>query len=436
MTHAGPARSARRRAILAGSFGNLVEWYDWGIYGLLAKVFSEQFFPAHDPSASLALTLLTFALGFIVRPLGAIILSPLGDRLGRRRLMGITVLGMGAGSLIIAVTPGYGVIGPLAPFILLLARCVQGVSAGAEFGASSSFLVEHAPPRRRGVVGSLMLVSIGLGTLLGSATAAAVTSWIPAGDLADWGWRLPFAFGALLGLAGLYLRTHVDETPEFVAAKESGNVVRRPLIHVLRNHPKESLRVIGMSVGGTVCFYLWTIYMPTYGSLVGGVDLSTALLVNVGCLIGFVVLLPFIGWLSDNKLGRRPLLIIESVGFVVLAYPLFRLVNAGGLVNYIIASVIGVLLLTMIESILATVYCEQFPPEVRSTGIGVPYAVATAIFGGTAPLIATWLVGNHLPMGIAFLVIAVQLVSAVVFVLMKETAPIKTGETRPVGAEA
>lgn len=418
MAPAAPARSGRT-AIFAGAFGNLVEWYDWGIFGLLAPVFATQFFPEADPTAALLYTLLTFALGFLVRPFGGIVLSPIADRVGRRTMLAVTVLLMGGGSLLIAVTPTYAHIGIAAPAILFVARCLQGLSAGAEFGTSSAFIVEHARPDRRGFVGSLQLVSIGLGTLLGSGVSSVISRW-----LADeaWAWRLAFALGALLAVCGLVLRLVVEETPEFEAVQEQGAVARQPLRQVIREHPWPLLRIIGFSVGGTVCFYLWTVYLPTYGHLAGDLPLSTTLAVNTACVGLFVVLLPFVGYASDVWWGRRLPMAAEAIGFVVLAVPLFALAGSGNLTAYIVASIVGVVLLTGIEANLAAAFCEQFPANLRATGIGVPYALAVALFGGTAPLITTGLVSADKALWIAGYVIVLQIFSAVAFLRMRDTS--------------
>lgn len=410
-----------RAAILAGSFGNLVEWYDWGVFGLLAPVFATQFFPSTNSTAALLSALLTFALGFVVRPFGGIILSPIADRIGRRAMLALTVLLMGGGSLLIAVTPNYHSIGIAAPAILLFARCLQGLSAGAEFGTSAAFIVEHARPDRRGFVGSMQLVSIGLGTLLASGASSFISSSFT-GAAASWGWRLAFGLGAVLALFGLLLRLIVDETPAFESVRHDGTVARHPLRQTVREHPRALLRIIGMSVGGTVCFYLWTTYLPTYGHLVGHLPLATTLAINTACLALFVVLLPFVGLASDKWFGRKRPMAAQAIAFVVLAFPLFALAGSGSLVGYLVASIIGVVLLTGIEANLAAAFCEQFPANLRATGIGVPYAIATALFGGTAPLITTELVTVHKAMWIAGYIIVLQLLSAITFIRMPETS--------------
>lgn len=360
-------------------------------------------------------------------------LSPIADRVGRRTMLAVAVLLMGGGSLLIAVTPTYEQIGIAAPAILFLARCLQGLSAGAEFVTSSAFIVEHARPDRRGFVGSLQLVSIGIGTLLGSGVAAAVSHWSADNS---WFWRLAFVLGAVLAVSGLLLRLAVDETPEFEHVQQEGKLSRRPLRQVIKEHSQALLRIIGFSVGGTVCFYLWTVYLPTYGHLTGGLPLSTTLAVNTACLGLFVVLVPLVGLASDVWWGRRKPMAAEAIGFVILAVPLLALAGSGNLTAYIVASVVGIILLTGIEPNLAAAFCEQFPANLRATGIGVPYALAVALFGGTAPLITTELVSADKALWIAGYVIVLQIASAVVFLRMAETSARHVERTEAARADS
>lgn len=419
----GPTRSRRRAAIAAATFGNMVEWYDWVSYGLLAPVFGVLFFPTASPTAALLFTLVTFAVGFLVRPLGGILLAPLGDRLGRRTAMSITVLLMGAGCLLIAIAPTYHVIGIAAPVLLVVARCVQGLSAGAEFAVSSVFIVEHAAPNRRGLVGSLQNGSVGLGTLLGSGVASAVTGLLPEAAATAWGWRAAFAFGAVLSLFGLFLRLRVEETAEFTAVKQMKAVARTPLLTLLRTHPRASVRIVGMSMGATITYYLFTVFLPSYGHLVGGLPLSATLSINAVTLALFVLVMPIAGLLADTVTGRRPLMVAEAAGFVLLAYPLLYLAGSGNLVAYATASAVAAVLLALMEANLPAVYCEQFPVRLRATGIGVPYAISAALFGGTAPLVSDLFIHLGQPLHLAAYVMATQLVTGLVYLGIKETSP-------------
>ena len=412
------AQTRRWRDVAAGAMGNLIEWYDWAIYGLLAPVFASQFFPEQDARTALLLTFLTFALGFVARPLGGVFLSPYGDRFGRKKLLALTVGTMCLASLGIGLTPNYRTIGIAAPLILVVFRLVQGVSAGAEWGGASALLVEHGGLGRRASAGSLQHVGAGLGTLFATGAAAATASWIPQPALGEWGWRLPFLLGGVMAGFVLYLRVSMRETAEFRQVERAGRVARHPLVQVVRRYPKESLRVAGLSVGVTVTYYIWMSFLPTYAFLVGGLPLHRGLTGNLIALILFILVVPLMAQLSDRVIGPKPLLVGHALGFVLLAWPLLRVVQTGSFGWYLVAAVTGSLLLASVGAVLAAVQAEQFPAEVRSTGIGFPYAVTVAVFGGTAPLVATALISKELGGWIPFYVMAAQAVTAAVALVM------------------
>ena len=411
-------QTIRWRDVTAGALGNLIEWYDWAIYGLLAPVFAPQFFPEHDARTALLLTFLTFAIGFVARPFGGVFLSPYGDRFGRKKLLALTVGTMCVASLAIGLTPPYKTIGFAAPLILVMARLVQGVSAGAEWGGSSALLVEHGGRDRRASAGSLQHVGAGLGTLLATGSAAAMTSWIPQPALGEWGWRLPFLLGGVMAAFVLYLRVSMRETAEFTQVERAGRVAQNPLQQVVRRYPRESLRVAGLSVGVTVTYYIWMSFLPTYAFLVGGLPLHKGFTGNLIALILFIFVVPLMAQLSDRVIGPKPLLVGHALGFVVLAWPLLRAAQTGSFGWYLVAAITGSLLLASVGAVLAAVQADQFPAEVRSTGIGFPYAVTVAVFGGTAPLVATALISKGLGGWIPFYVIAAQAVTAAVALVM------------------
>lgn len=303
--------------VKGGMIGNMIEWYDWTIYGLLSSVFAGQFFPSGDTTASLLATLSAFALGFVMRPVGSVVLSPLADKYGRRRMLSLTILLMGLGSLIVAATPSYAAIGMAAPLLLVLARLLQGFSAGGEFQGAAAFLVEHAAPSRRGIIGSLHIASIGLSVLIATGVSALTTHFIAQPALGQWGWRLPFLFGAAISLYGLYIRSRLPETPHFVAAKQRRLLQRSPILLALKAHPWESFVVFAMQMG-TVMFYIWTVFLPTYAHLAGGLPLSQGFIGGVISLAVFTIATPVAGAVSD-RIGRRPLLITYAVGFFGLA---------------------------------------------------------------------------------------------------------------------
>ncbi|GAA5151416.1 MULTISPECIES: MFS transporter [Amycolatopsis] len=408
---------AQRRAVFAGAIGNAVEWVDWAVYSTFASVFSGQFFPAGNETAALLSTLVVFAVGFFMRPIGAAVLGSYGDRHGRKKAMTLTIGLMAGAALVIAVCPGYSKIGLAAPVVLLLARLVQGFSAGGEFGTSSAFLVESAAPGRRAFAGSWQQVSVGAGTLIASLLGTVLTSTLDSAALQSWGWRLAFAVGGLLGLVGLWLRVSVPETESFKQVAPERR--RNPLKTMLLEHPGAALRVAGITIAGTLTYYLWVSYLPSYAHVTTGIPLKTALLANTIGLALFLVLLPFGGLLSD-RWGRKPTLLLFAAGFAVLAWPLLSLLD-NSFWNVFVVELVGLVLIVGYSANCAVVMAEQFPPEVRTTGIALPYALAVAIFGGTAPYITTWMsTSGHRDLVWVYVVVA-ALIGVLVYATMPET---------------
>jgi MHS family alpha-ketoglutarate permease-like MFS transporter len=405
--------------VIGGMIGNIIEWYDWTIYGLLSSIFAGQFFPSGNATTALLATLATFALGFVMRPIGSIVLSPLADRYGRRRMLSLTVLIMGIGSLIVALTPSYASIGVAAPLILLFARMLQGFSTGGEFQGAAAFLVEHAPSNRRGVIGSLHIGSIGFSVLLATGVSALATNFIPQPALSDWGWRIPFVVGAALSLYGLYIRSGLPETPHFVAVEQRRELESRPILRALTDYPWESFVVFAMQMG-TVQFYIWTVFLPTYAHLAGGLPLSQTFVGGVISLAVFCVATVSAGAVSD-RVGRRPVLITYAVGFFVLAWPMLHLLQNGDFLTFLLVDIVGCIMLGMVDGVMSATFCELFPTQVRTSGIGLPYAICAAIFSGTAPLIATWLLSIHMPWLLAVYIMVISAIGLVTFVMMKET---------------
>ena len=414
------ARRGSLATIVGGAIGNLIEWYDWTIYGLLSSVFAAQIIPANNPSTSLIGVLLTFAIGFLLRPVGSLVLSPMADRYGRRRMLALTIILMGVGSLIIAVTPPFAVVGLLAPLMLLLARMLQGFSTGGEFQGSAVFLTEHAPAARRALASSSQMISIGLAILLATVTATLTTSLIPQPALADWGWRIPFLLGAVLSLYGVWLRRSLPETPAFQAVQRRQEIERHPLLRAVREFPRESIIVFVIQMG-TVQFYLWTVFLPTYARLVGNLPLADGLLGSTISLAVYCVAIPLFAALSD-RIGRKPMLYFAAIGFLVLTWPMLALLRDGSFVTYLAVDIVGILLISASNSVLSPVLCELFPARVRTSGIGLPYALCSAIFGGTAPLIAAALISAKLEWGVAVYVMAICLVAIFTYRTMPETA--------------
>lgn len=412
---------AQRKAIVAGSIGNAVEWVDWALYATLAPVFASQFFGSDDPTVNLLSTLAIFAVGFVMRPIGGAVLGAYADRNGRKKGLTLTIALMAGAALVIAVVPTYATIGIAAPLLLLLARLVQGFSAGGEFGSSSSFLVESAAKGRRAFAGSWQQVSVGSGVLIASGTGYVLTSTLSEAAMASYGWRIAFFVGGLLGLVGLWLRVSVAETESFTRAEEAGRTQgKSPLVGIFKDHPTAALRVVGITVAGTLLYYIWLSYMPGYASTTGDIELSDALAANFIAVAYFIVLLPFVALLSD-RYGRKPTMFAFAFGFLLFAYPAFQMLDGAGFGTLLVVELIGVTLLTGYSANCAVIMSEQFPPEVRSTGIGLPYAAAVALFGGTAPYITTWMAENGYRDLTWVYVAAAALVGCVVYATMPET---------------
>jgi MHS family alpha-ketoglutarate permease-like MFS transporter len=408
----------QRKAIVAGAVGNTVEWVDWAVYATFAPVFAGQFFAGGNDTTALLSTLAVFAVGFVMRPIGGAVLGAYADRHGRKKGLTLTISMMAGASIVIALCPTYTQIGVLAPIVLLLARLVQGFSAGGEFGSSSAFLIESAAAGRRAFAGSWQQVSVGLGSLLAALMGTILNSTLSDADLHGWGWRLAFGIAGLLGLVGLWLRQSVHETEAFTALAAKPNR-RNPLVAMVRDHPGAALRVAGVTIAGTLIYYVWVTYMPTYAHLSTGIPLKTALLANTLAMVVFIVLLPFGGLLSD-RLGRKPTMTAFAVGFVVFAWPAFHFLS-NGFWSVFVIELIGLVLIVGYSANCAVIMAEQFPAEVRTTGIGLPYALAVAIFGGTAPYVTTWLNANHLGNLVWVYVAAAGLIGVAVYLTMPET---------------
>lgn len=412
-----------RKAIIAGGIGNAVEWVDWAVYTTFSSVFAHHFFPKGDPIAALLATLAIFAVGFVMRPVGAAVMGAYADRHGRKKGLVLTIGLMAGATAVIGLAPTYETVGILSPIILVVARMVQGFSAGGEFGSSSAFLVESAAPRRRAFAGSWQQVSVGAGVLLASGMGAIITSTLSKEALDSWGWRLAFIVAALLGLVGLWLRSSVEETDSFVNAKErteaSGEKRRNSVFTMFVKHPGSTLRVFGITIAGTLLYYMWVSYMPTYAAVATGIPLNQALLANFIAVGLFLVLLPFAGILSD-RIGRKPTMTAFAAGFLLFSWPAFALLN-GNFWMLLLIEVIGIILLLGYSANCAVIMAEQFPAEVRATGIGLPYALAVAVFGGTAPYLTTWMNASGLGQLVWLYCALAAAIGVAVYATMPET---------------
>jgi MHS family alpha-ketoglutarate permease-like MFS transporter len=380
---------SRVRQLMAASIGNVVEWYDWYAYTFLAVYFSAQVFPksSGDSLVPLLSSFAVFAVGFFMRPLGGLLVGAFADRYGRKAAMTFTIMLMGAGSLLVGLTPTYAAVGVLAPVIITLARLIQGLSVGGEFAAATTFLVESAPPGRRGLFSSFQYVSTTIGQLLASGLAALLATALAKADMDSYGWRIPFIVGALLSLVGLWIRKGADETSAVAEEIQRGEAQRPKMFEFLKHYPKSALLIVGITIAGTVAYYTWTVFLPTYAQITVNFDEAASLQIGTISLVFFMILQPLLGMLSD-RVGRKPMLIAFGLGFVILPVPLLGMLT-DAYASLLVVQLIGMVFLGCFTSISAAVNAELFPTRVRAAGIGFPYSATVAIFGGTAPLIGT-----------------------------------------------
>lgn len=376
--------------IFKGSVGNLIEWYDWYVYSAFAVYFSAEFFPKGDPTSQLLNTAAIFAVGFLMRPIGSLLMGRYADRHGRRAALTLSITVMAGGSFIIACTPSYESIGIMAPIILVLARLLQGLSLGGEYGTSATYLSEMASSGRRGFYSSFQYVTLVAGQMVALGVQIVLQQLLSEPDMKAWGWRIPFIIGAMGAVAVLWLRRTMDESEQFANIKsqkrESAGTVR-----ALMKHPKAVLTVVGLTLGGTVAFYTYTTYLQKFMVNTVGLPKEVVSWINFVALLIFVVLQPIAGLLSD-KIGRRPLLMTFGILGTLLTAPIFFFMEktTEPIVAFLLMMV-GLIIVTGYTSINAIVKAELFPTEIRALGVGLPYALTVAIFGGTAEFIALWL---------------------------------------------
>jgi MHS family alpha-ketoglutarate permease-like MFS transporter len=415
----------RLKAIFIGSIGNLVEWYDFYAYAAFSLYFAHLFFPGSDPVVQQLNAAVLFALGFLVRPLGGIFFGQLADRKGRRLALTLSVTLMCFGSLLIAITPTYGTIGLAAPVVLLLARMIQGLSLGGEYGTSATYLSEVAHPKHRGFFSSFQYVTLIGGQLLAICVLLLLQKvFLTPDQLKSWGWRIPFAIGALLAVVAAVMRRDLHETEAFTRTSQIQK--RASALKGLVHYPRQLLLVVGLTMGGTAAFYTYTTYMQKYLKLSVGLTDDQTTMVTAGSLIFAMLIQPLYGAISD-KIGRKPLLIGFGVTGTLFTIPLLtNLQHATGPLAAFMLIAAAWLIVSGYTSINAVVKAELFPAHVRATGVGLPYALTVSIFGGTAEPIALWFKSNGHESGFYYYLTACIAVSLIVYTLMRDTK--KTSE--------
>ncbi|ERO64175.1 MFS transporter [Pseudomonas piscis] len=410
--------ASRLKSIFSGSIGNMVEWYDWYVYAAFSLYFAKVFFPKGDTTAQLLNTAAIFAVGFLMRPIGGWLMGLYADRKGRKAALMASVLLMCAGSLIIALTPGYETIGVGAPILLVLARLMQGLSVGGEYGTSATYLSEMATKQSRGFFSSFQYVTLISGQLIALAVLIVLQNLLTTEELQSWGWRIPFAIGALCAVVALYLRRGMEETESFAKKKEKP---KESLMRTLLRHPKELLTVVGLTMGGTLAFYTYTTYMQKYLVNTVGMSISDSTTISAATLFLFMCLQPVIGGLSD-KIGRRPILIAFGVLGTLFTVPILSTLHSiqtwWGAFFLIMAALI---IVSGYTSINAVVKAELFPTEIRALGVGLPYALTVSVFGGTAEYIALWFKSIGMETGYYWYVTACIACSLLVYATMKDT---------------
>ncbi|WP_342641364.1 MFS transporter [Rhodoligotrophos ferricapiens] len=405
-----------RKAIAAGVWGTVVEWYDYAVYGFLATIIAQHFFPSADDTTALLSAFAAFGLGFVARPLGGIAIGWLGDARGRKTALVLTLFLMAVSTVGIGLLPTYASIGVAAPVLLVVCRLVQGFSAGGEWGGSTAFIVEWAPSNRRGLFGSLQQASVAGGLLIGSGVAAIVASILMPEQMSDWGWRIPFLLGGILLPLGMYIRRNVEDTPAFRAVQEQNE---KP-----REMPwRAAGQAFGFTILWTVSFYIMLSYMPTFTQKYAGLSRTEALWSNTIGLVAVVIAIPLMGRISD-RVGRKPLILASVVSFLVLSYPLFSLMLAYG--NFAAAVVVQIIFGLMLASFSGpgpAAIAEIFPTNGRSTWMSTAYSLSVAIFGGFAPYIATWLISaTGSPLAPTFYLMIAAAISTLVVLTLRETA--------------
>jgi MHS family proline/betaine transporter-like MFS transporter len=386
------ASSSSRLAIAAALVGNTLEWFDIAVYGYFALVISKLFFPLHDETTSLLVTVATLGVGFVMRPVGALILGQVGDTHGRKAALSVTILLMAFGTAMIGFAPTYARAGLAGPVIIVLARLIQGFSAGGEMGSATAFLIEQAPLNRRGYFASWQQASQGAVALLCSLLGVALTTLLSHKDLEAWGWRLPFLFGLLVGPVGWYLRSRIRDDYDLQRARVRSP--QSPLKTVLTTHWHLVLAGIGLTLIWTVCTYFFLLYMPTYATRTIGMSQSTSFKASILSSVVMIAAPPFFGWLSD-KLGRAPLLIGFAIAILFTAYPALALLAAHPSGQTLaVVQLFFAILISGYAGTASAALAVLFPIEVRSTGVSISYSLSVTIFGSFAPFIATWLIAT------------------------------------------
>ncbi|MFJ7467256.1 MFS transporter [Peribacillus frigoritolerans] len=425
-----------RRILIASLVGSSIEWFDYFLYGTVsALVFNQLFFVNEDPTIGLLLSYASFALAFFIRPFGGVIFSHIGDRIGRKKTLVLTLSLMGVATFGMGLLPTYQAVGIWAPILLITLRLVQGLGIGGEWGGALLLAVEYAPAEKRGLFGAIPQMGVTIGMLLGTV-ALSIMTLLPENAFMTWGWRIPFIFSALLVFFGLWIRKGIDETPSFKKVKESGEVPKLPIVETLKNYWREVLIAVGAKVVETAPFYIFSTFVVSYATANLGFSRTATLTAVMIATIITTILIPIMGNLSD-KIGRKKLFIGGTIGMALFAFPYFWLLQQKSVLLLIVATVIGLgVIWAPITAVLGTMFSEIFDAKIRYTGITLGYQIGAALAGGTAPLVATALLDrfNNSYVPVALYIIFASVVSLAAIWAVKDPSNQKLDETHNTSA--
>ena len=407
-----------RKVVISGMVGNALEWYDYALYAQFAYIIGLKFFPKTEFVE--ILTFAIFAAGFLVRPIGGILFGQIGDRFGRRSALVIGILMMAIPTAGIGLLPSYESIGIAAPIILAIIRLIQGFSLGGEFSGCIAYIVEHSPDNKRGLAGSASFVSMCIGMLMGVGVANAFSYVLSEEDLLSWGWRIPFIFGLVIGLVGLYIRSQLSESPIYKAAKEAGHLSRTPLRETFTKHWRPLLLAIGIYINVTAPFYTTTVFMKYFMQNLGYTEQQGSVVCAI-ILVTMSIVFPISAYISD-KIGRKPVIVTGTILLILSIYPIFVALASMNYVFAILSQIIFAAIIGIYMGPVPTLLVELFPTRVRFTGVAISYNLSAAIFGGTTPMIGTALyqfTGNNL--ALAYYLTGLAIFGLFVIFFYKET---------------
>ncbi len=426
-----PSPAVLHRAISASAMGNCMEWYDYGVYGYLAGIIGEVFFPGHSATARTLSTFGVLAVSFAIRPFGGMFFGPLGDKIGRQRVLAITIILMSLSTFVIGIFPSYGAIGFWSPVLLVIARMVQGFSTGGEYGGAATFMAEYSPDRKRGFLSSWLEFGTLSGYVMGAGLATILTAGIGHDSMVSWGWRIPFLIALPLGAVGLYLRLKLEDTPVFHELQDRGQTAKSPVRDLLP-YWRPALMCIGMVLLLNVADYTLLTYMPSYMQETLHIGENTSNVIAIVVMLFMMTVITSVGAFSDRH-GRKPVLMFACIGFIVLAYPSFVLMAQGSIPLTIVGLAILGFLLVLLLGTMPSTLPSLFPTHVRYGGFAISYNLSTSAFGGTAPYIITALIGalhdKYIP---AYYLIGAGVVAILPILLSPETARASLrGRARP-----